>query len=409
MSEIQNKKTLLFFLFIAIILILERLMADVLFDYSFPTIKFLQKFEFSQDFWKLISIFGSKNFKFVLLIIIFSLCNHYHTFVFSLVTFSSLFITSLIKILFQEDRPFWKDINIQAFDCEVSYGFPSNHVTATIPVMLYFWEIIYYRFQLGKSDLDFTLNRNVLIFLNVLFVLLGVSRLYNGVHSLDQVFFGFLFGYLIYYFFRIILEFDIEDHSYLIELLNDSAKAMYFIIVYCFVYTFYLICLFYKKDNFDNLIIPLIEEKCAGHYEYSPYFKCFVDGADYFGILGAFLGIFYDRFRYKFEGVELNKNFIYINENLSQNLKYQVGYWNDTNLTISFVRCLVIYIETYIVFISMKVIAADNVNILVDYLFERCLPAFLVNFMLFNFCKMTTIFIGLANDSPRFKRLLKDI
>ena len=162
MSEIQNKKTLLFFLFIAIILILERLMADVLFDYSFPTIKFLQKFEFSQDFWKLISIFGSKNFKFVLLIIIFSLCNHYHTFVFSLVTFSSLFITSLIKILFQEDRPFWKDINIQAFDCEVSYGFPSNHVTATIPVMLYFWEIIYYRFQLGKSDLDFTLNRNVL-------------------------------------------------------------------------------------------------------------------------------------------------------------------------------------------------------------------------------------------------------
>lgn len=401
MADKQKKKTLLFFLFIAIILILERLIAHYLFDYSFPTIKYLQQFQSTKDFWKLISFLGSKNFKFMLLIIIFSFCNHFHTFVFSIVTFGTLFTVVMIKILFQENRPYWKDIDIIAFDCEVTYGFPSNHVTASIPVMLYFWEIMYSRFDIGKVDVNKTINRNVLILLNVLFVLLAISRLYNGAHSLDQVSFGFLFGYAIYYFFRYILEFEIENYNYLIKILNETSTAMYFIYVYSLIYLFYLICLFYNKDNFDSLIIPMIEEKCAGKYEYSPYLKCFVDSADYFGILGGFLGLLYDKLRYKFEGIENNKNLIYINENLSDHFSERVGYWNDTNLTISFIRCLVIFFETYIIFTSMKIIAADNENIVIDYIFEKALPAFLNNFMLYNFCKMTTIYIGLANDNTQ--------
>ena len=102
MSDAVNKwKLLAIIIFMIKINLIEYLISPYLLEISLDTIKYLQSMPFLKWICKYIIFLGSNSIKYYLLIIIFTFCNHYHTMLYSIVLYSSLFYASFLKILFQ--------------------------------------------------------------------------------------------------------------------------------------------------------------------------------------------------------------------------------------------------------------------------------------------------------------------
>jgi len=116
---------------------------------------------------------------------------------------SSAFINHLIKEIVQRPRP-----PIELRMVEVSnFSFPSGHaMTATA----FYGLILYFVFNNVKNK---KLRSMVCVILSLLISLIGISRIYLGVHYASDVLAGFLFGivYLVLYTTFIIKLFKIED------------------------------------------------------------------------------------------------------------------------------------------------------------------------------------------------------
>jgi membrane-associated phospholipid phosphatase len=91
------------------------------------------------------------------------------------------------KLLFHGPRPYWIDPSVKAYASETSFGIPSGHAQVSASV----WGGLAYTFKKGWLW--------VVVILAVF--LIGLSRLYNGVHFPTDVLAGWLIGALILWFY----------------------------------------------------------------------------------------------------------------------------------------------------------------------------------------------------------------
>jgi membrane-associated phospholipid phosphatase len=85
------------------------------------------------------------------------------------------FVAYSFKQLLHQPRPYWIG-DVKALSLEPSYGIPSSHASNTLSVIGY---------------LAFRIKRNWFWwFTGILLILIGVSRLYLGVHFPQDVLFG---------------------------------------------------------------------------------------------------------------------------------------------------------------------------------------------------------------------------
>ena len=92
-------------------------------------------------------------------------------------------LNTAAKMLIHTPRPFWVDGSVKAFSSETSFGLPSGHSQNSAAI----WGIV------GKS-----INTRTSILIAAIAVfLIGVSRIYLGVHFLHDVLTGWLFGIVI--------------------------------------------------------------------------------------------------------------------------------------------------------------------------------------------------------------------
>ena len=92
-------------------------------------------------------------------------------------------LNSALKMFFHTPRPYWVDTNIKAFSAEASFGLPSGHAQTAASI----WGM------LGKM----VQKRGSLLIAGVVIFLIGLSRIYLGVHFLHDVLSGWLIGILI--------------------------------------------------------------------------------------------------------------------------------------------------------------------------------------------------------------------
>lgn len=92
-------------------------------------------------------------------------------------------INTFFKFLFHNPRPFWISDKVIAYSHESSFGLPSGH--AQIAASVWGWLAV----EVKKRW--FTISAIVLI------LLIGISRLYLGVHFLSDVLLGWLLGGLL--------------------------------------------------------------------------------------------------------------------------------------------------------------------------------------------------------------------
>lgn len=148
------------------------------------------KCDFFTNFFKVITFFGSVKFIVILnvLAIIYEIVKKNNK-CFRIVFFSacSSFINSLLKVIVRRERP---DISLWLVS-ENNFSFPSGHSMTSFV----FYGIICYFIYNSKISLN---NKIVIIsLLGLLVILIGMSRIYLGVHYFSDVIGGFLWGFVV--------------------------------------------------------------------------------------------------------------------------------------------------------------------------------------------------------------------
>jgi membrane-associated phospholipid phosphatase len=91
-------------------------------------------------------------------------------------------VNSIFKVLFHSPRPYWIDSRVRALVYESSFGLPSGHAQNAMSI----WGII-----------AATIKGKTFWLAGVLILMMGISRIYLGVHFLHDVVLGWLVGALL--------------------------------------------------------------------------------------------------------------------------------------------------------------------------------------------------------------------
>lgn len=161
------------------------------FDSFIYKIVTFNKTDFISDFYKFITNFASGIMVGIISLVFLIIFRNkrYGGFIF-LNVFNIFVLNFLLKLLFMRDRPY----ELMIID-EVGYSFPSGHAMAAFG---FYGFIIYllWHFNLAKSaKIIFS------VLLGALIILIGVSRIYLGVHYASDVLAGYMvsLAYLILY------------------------------------------------------------------------------------------------------------------------------------------------------------------------------------------------------------------
>lgn len=151
------------------------------------------------DFMKLISFFGSGQFFIVFSIALIIIFYKYekNSFFSSMIVinlFSSSIINTSIKQLIRRDRP-----NILRLIEILGYSFPSGHSMVS---MSFYGLLMFICFRRIKNNFKYLI---ILLFL-ILVLVIGLSRIYLGVHYFSDVIGGFSLGVLWVGIFSIIID-----------------------------------------------------------------------------------------------------------------------------------------------------------------------------------------------------------
>lgn len=139
------------------------------------------------NIFKTISFICSPKFMVVLNVLLFIFIiikKKYKLSIIVLSSISSVIINNLVKIIVRRERPDYLRIVV-----EKSYSFPSGHAMISV---LFFGSIIY---LVNKYNLKH--KRLITFSLSTFILLVGISRVYLGVHYLTDVFGGYLLGLVV--------------------------------------------------------------------------------------------------------------------------------------------------------------------------------------------------------------------
>lgn len=139
------------------------------------------------NIFKAISFICSPKFMIVLNVLLFIFIivkKKYKLFIIVLSSISSVIINNLIKIIVRRERPDYLRMVM-----EKSYSFPSGHAMISV---LFFGSIIY---LVNKYNLKY--KKLITFSLSTFVLLVGISRIYLGVHYLTDVVGGYLLGFIV--------------------------------------------------------------------------------------------------------------------------------------------------------------------------------------------------------------------
>ena len=143
---------------------------------------FLQQFAGLAPVMHLLSFLGQEEFYIVLIPMVYFVFSRTLGIRMLMLLLISTGLNILLKLAFHMPRPYWVDPRVQAFAIELTYGMPSGHaeISAAIGFLL--------AFMVRKP--------RITILIGVLVFLVGVSRVFLGVHFASDVLVGWVLGVL---------------------------------------------------------------------------------------------------------------------------------------------------------------------------------------------------------------------
>lgn len=285
-----------------------------------------------------------------------------------------IYLTSLLKMFYNDPRPYWENSEVMAKECSTDYGNPSGHSLSAILLFGILW-YRYFRYfvqksktlqkisqnaditnvveQRGKNEnvffvqskfnhnvqkeanteiktsmarqIQFTICSFFLLFITFL-ILFG--RIYLGMHSYNEVLLGMLYGFyfliLYIFYFEILLmqtlEAIIKGNDQAIrngKLLNWIYLA-YLITIYVFLLVISIVT---YEISVNNIKIPIIHNQnidkyCSDRTMHKRFFYVgFIDCGIIAGSIGLLIGLLLTRGQYETLAKVYNKKLIPTNYN----------------------------------------------------------------------------------------------
>ncbi len=128
------------------------------------------------------------------------------------------YFTIMMKLILHRPRPYMvedSDIKVNGFSSE--FGDPSGHTMSCAQVLTTMFLDLNANFKAKNSYL-------FIGFMSIILVIVGYSRMFNGVHSLDQVIYGALIGLWIAFFGHQCVRADLINHVDKITLSNKKKE-----------------------------------------------------------------------------------------------------------------------------------------------------------------------------------------
>ena len=203
---------ILFVIYLGLVIGSEFIYRESLFIRSLTIIKEMQK-DLSEEFLsflKNLSKFGSHSMFIWLFLVVHIFLSISNSFAFICVVLFSDYLNNMMKILYENPRPFWVDTELK-LSCNGGFGNPSGHSMRSAAIYLAFAHLI--------TDNKFPASRSLnVIWRSIIFslsigLIIGImlSRVYLGAHSINQIIFGSLLGIAIYLFVFFILQLQKVD------------------------------------------------------------------------------------------------------------------------------------------------------------------------------------------------------
>ena len=398
-NEENNLNKKIFILIIIISFLIEFLVRENLFSISIPIIIFLQKyFYYFYPIELFFSLFGMEKGIFLILIISYNISNILIPLILLSISLISIYIGGILKIIYQNERPFFINSEIKVLNCEGGFGNPSNH-----SLLSTFFYLSLYEIYVKKNKEINEKQKNLIYFLTIIFIFSIVfSRMFLGVHTLNQILFGSLIGFFLYFFMFKIYKFN-QNVLFIIY----NFKQIVFVIIFLIIFGFFNYYFFF---NFDNKILYekynfMIEKNCPNfpiikRLENESFYCIFVLSV----LIFAVFGIYYEYYYIFSANVSkfIKYNFNNENENEINLLNNNVNNrWNKTNFNVSIKRFFVILIVCGILLIPYFFISYDN-NFFVVLVFKTLIPLYVIVFVLFSYMKKITGYFNLNNNSNNF-------
>lgn len=215
-------KLVFFIVFSAASIGIEFYFRKRLFDYSITWIKEQQanSSETTMSFFKFITEFGSQGLLIPIIVLTYLFLSLNKAYLFLNITILALSIDCIMKMIYGEPRPFWIETSLYK-SCDGGFGNPSGHAYASSASYLTLAHIL--------TDYDFFKKRSYMrIFVYLLFIGLIISillsRLFLGVHSINQILYGSLLGSSLHFLFVHIFEMHLMSGEEFFDLFTNKMK-----------------------------------------------------------------------------------------------------------------------------------------------------------------------------------------
>ena len=191
-------------------ILVEIAIREYLFDATLPIINYIRSnlaTKHSDLLFRIISELGDKPFVAVLIILAYMMMDVPKGFCQALLSFTSLVTITILKTMIHEARPFMTHTVSPAI-CPLEYGNPSGHSMISSSVFFTFCELgCRHMGWIGSNEI---LKRRIFQFLTAIGVLVvSFSRIWLGVHTLNQILNGWVWGFSLQLLFTDILYYEI--------------------------------------------------------------------------------------------------------------------------------------------------------------------------------------------------------
>ena len=398
-SKIKEHK--IYFIFLLLLFLIEYFFRECLYSLSPSFIIFIQKYlYYLYPIGQFFSFFASENGQFLVLLLSYNFSSTYKTLILVISAGLSSLLGGFLKLIYISPRPFMTDINVSAFNCEGGWGNPSTHSILSTCFYLTFYKI--YIFQ--NKNFSNEEKKKSYIFTFIFIICICLSRLLLGVHSINQILFGFCLGLSLYYLLFYIIELNSNDSNQLYYSISNLYKFILWgfilIIISCVPY------FFIHPDSFKiNEYDKNLQMKCPGYPNIKKFehesFTCIFS---FIFVITSFIGC-YVEFYYIFHNNISNwkrYNFNYDADNeinlLEDNIDNKNKRWNDTELIKSLKRLVFICLVIGIIMIPYFIIPM-NLSYSFVLIFKIIIPVSFVTFLMFSYLKRICGKFDLINEN----------
>ena len=226
--------------------------------------------------FKLISKLGTQGTLIPLLITILILFPLNISYTFASVIVLSSYYDNILKLSYGSPRPFWINPSIKR-SCDGGFGNPSGHSFSSFAIYLSLWDIIT---NLNYFNRKKYLKIALLIFFILFSFCIAISRIFLSVHSINQIIYGSILGFGMYFYFFHIIELQKFTGKKFTKYIIGSFENKIHSIKFC-IYFIILFALFLLRKNKWEEFDEIIKKECS----HLPLYRKFNNDGFFIGLV----------------------------------------------------------------------------------------------------------------------------